>query len=38
MAFKFRVLHVKDESNISECLSRHPIRSTDDDQIYRITD
>jgi len=39
MAFKFRVLHVRGESNMNrDYLSRHRIRSTNDDRISRITE
>ena len=40
MAFKFRVLHVKGESNVSDSLSRHSysVQSTHDDRLCRITE
>ena len=38
MAFKYRVLHVRGEDNISDYLSRHPVRSTHDDRLCHITE
>jgi len=36
MAFKFRVIHVRGEANISDYLLRHPRQSTNDDRLCRI--
>jgi len=38
MAFKFRVVHVKGDDNISDYLSRHPVRSTADDRLCSIAE
>jgi len=38
MAFKFRVLHVKGQDNISDYMSRHPISSSKDDRLCYITE
>jgi len=38
MAFKFRVLHVKGESNVSDYLPRHLVQSAHDDRLCRITE
>ena len=36
IAFKFRVIHVRGEDNISDYLSRHPRQSTNDNRLCRI--
>jgi len=38
MAFKFRVVHVKGNDNISDYLSRHSIPSTSDDRLCSIAE